>query len=200
MGNAFGAGFSATIPSFPVHDKSKVTFPYRDKAGVCHNGVVGYRTDGTGDDAVVRNYTWCYKNSETGKIIPETVTEIPNGVDTDKPAFKVGDNWYCYTTKSLENLGVVTSNVTLTIKGKSTIGTFENGMVKHGTGNVFGGGDESAVDGSTLVKILDRTRVFGNIYGGGNMGKVSGDTKVIINGTVPDETPNGNANNNNPNH
>lgn len=200
LGNVFGAGFSATIPSFPVHDKSKVTFPYRDKAGVCHNGTVGYRTDGMGDDAVVRNYTWCYKNTETGKIVPETVTEIPNGVDTDKPAFKEGDNWYCYTKKSLENLGVVTSNVTLTIKGKSTIGTFENGMVKHGTGNVFGGGDESAVGGSTLVKILDRTRVFGNIYGGGNRGQVGGDTKVIINGTVPDETPTGNANNNNPNH
>lgn len=94
-----------------------------------------------------------------------------------------------YTDKPMSTLGDVTGKVTITLKGKTTV-----------MGSVFGGGYESKSLSNTEVQIYDRTKVFGNIYGGGNMGKVSGDTKVIINGTVPDETPTGNANNNNPNH
>lgn len=82
-------------------------------------------------------------------------------------------NHILYTTENLEktNLGSVSNNVSLTISGNSTV-----------KGSVFGGGEESAVGGSTFVFIKDRTKVLGNIYGGGNMGEVGGDTKVIING------------------
>lgn len=136
-GSAFGAGFSASIPSFPVHDKTKVTYPTRDAAGVCHNGKVGYRTDGD----VIRQYTWCYKNSTTNEVLPAGVV-IPQGVDTSKPAFQYGGKWYCYTTVPLENLGTVTGNATLTITGNSNI-----------TGDVFGGGDQGEVKGNTTVNI-----------------------------------------------
>ena len=166
MGSAYGGGFSAAIPSFPVHDPSQVTFPYRDPAGVCHNGSVKYRTDG--DE--IRNYTWCYKNPTTNEVSPAGVV-IPSSVSTSKPAFQYDDKWYCYTTVSLENLGAVSGNTSLTVDGNSTI-----------HGSVFGGGDESAVAGNTEVKVLGRTKVFGNVYGGGNMGEVGGNTKVIING------------------
>ena len=82
-------------------------------------------------------------------------------------------NHILYTTADLSktNLGSVSQDVSLTIEGNSTV-----------KGSVFGGGEESAVGGSTFVFINERAKVFGNIYGGGNMGEVSGDTKVIING------------------
>ena len=82
-------------------------------------------------------------------------------------------NHYIYTPIDLSktNLGSVANNVSLTISGNSTV-----------HGSVFGGGEESKVNGSTTVFIKDRTKVFGNIYGGGNMGVVDGNTKVIING------------------
>lgn len=168
-GSAFGAGFSASIPSFPVHDKTKVTFPYRDAAGVCHNGVVGYLKDG--DDN--REYTWCYKNPTTNAVSPAGVV-IPSGVSTEKPAFQYDGKWYCYTTVSLENLGTVTGNATLTIDGDSKIGT-------SGTGhNVYGGGAQSAVSGNTTVNIEGNTEVFGNVFGGGDEGIVEGSTEVNI--------------------
>ena len=179
LGDAFGAGYSATIPSFPVHDKIKVQYPYRDKAGLCHNGIVDYRTDGVAPKEVVRKYTWCYKDPVTQEIFPPTVTEIPSGVGTGAPAFQTDDGkWYCYTLESLKNLGAVTHDVTFTIKGNTTI-----------HGSVYGGGDESKVNSNTLVKVLDQTKVFGNIYGGGNLGKVDGNTEVIINGTMPQPQP-----------
>ena len=182
-GSAFGAGYSASIPEVTIYDRNKVK-PYID----VYTGIITPPKDGTST-----TYTWTHKTD-----FGETTLSTSNPAITGQGVNH--DENYFYTEDPLEDLGTVTGTVTLTIKGKSTIGTFENGMVKHGTGNVFGGGDESAVGGGTQVKILDRTRVFGNIYGGGNMGTVGGDTKVIINGTVPDETPTGNANNNNPNH
>ena len=168
-GSAFGAGFSASIPSFPVHDKTKVTFPYRDAAGVCHNGKVEYLKDG--ED--IRQYTWCYKNPTTNVVSPAGVV-IPSGVTTDKPAFQYDDQWYCYTTVSLENLGTVSGNATLTIDGDSKIG-------KSGTGhNVFGGGAQSAVTGNTTVKLQGNPEVFGDVFGGGDQGEVGGSSKVLI--------------------
>ena len=82
-------------------------------------------------------------------------------------------NHILYTTADLSktNLGSVSEDVSLTVEGNSTV-----------KGSVFGGGEESAVGGSTFVFINERTKVFGNIYGGGNMGEVGGDTRVIING------------------
>ena len=190
--NAFGAGFSASIPHFPVHDKDQVTFPYRDKAGVCHNGKVEYRKDGN----EIRQYTWCYKNPTTNAVTPAGVV-IPDGVSTSKPAFQDEDgNWYCYTTVSLENLGIVTGNVTLTLDGNTVVGTAGDPK----TGNVYGGGDDSAVGqldnestqnvdesiiANTTVNLQGNTRVLGNVFGGGNEGLVNGSATVNIRPETP---------------
>ena len=150
-GSAFGAGYSASIPSFQVHDKSTVVFPFRDAAGVCHNGTVDYLKDGD----VVRQYTWCYRNPTTGVVSPAGVV-IPSGVSTSKPTFQYEGKWYCLTTESLENLGAVTGDVTLTIDGVTKVeGWMPNAddTGKEQTGGVFGGGDESAVHGNILVDI-----------------------------------------------
>jgi hypothetical protein len=167
FGNAYGGGFSASIPAFPVHDKTKVSFPTRDAAGVCHNGSVGYRTDDENNNI---KYTWCYKNPQTNLVLPSGVI-IPSGVTTGKPAFQYEDKWYCYTTVSLEDLGTISGNTSITVEGNTSI-----------LGHVFGAGDASKVQGDTFVYIKDHAKVFGNIYGGGNMGEVGGNTKVIVNG------------------
>lgn len=55
----------------------------------------------------------------------------------------VGNKTYLYTTKSLDNLGAITGNATLTIEGTTEI-----------FGDVFGGGDKGIVEGSTKVNIM----------------------------------------------
>lgn len=171
--NAFGAGYSASIPSFSVHDKTTVTYPSRDAAGVCHNGKLDYRTDNNVPPNVIK-YTWCYKNAQN-VVFPAGV-EIPNTVTTSKPVFQYDGKWYCYTTVPLEGLGAVSSNAALTLTGSTTVGT----QGDSDTGNVYGGGDQSAVDGSTSVTLQEGVTVHGNVYGGGNNGPVGGSSSVTI--------------------
>ena len=170
-GSAFGAGYSAAIPSFPTHDKSKTTFPHRDKAGVMHNGSIPYIKDGDED----RLYTWCYKNA-SGKTFPDGI-EIPADAISNHTTFQYNDKWYVPTTVSLEGLGNVTGNVSLIIKGSSKI-----------DGNVFGGGAQSAVDGNTTVTLAEDAEIIGNVFGGGDQGDVTGSTTVNIRQTAPTTT------------
>ena len=80
-------------------------------------------------------------------------------------------NHILYTTEVLEGLGSVTGNVTLTINGTTTVG-----------GSVYGGGEESAVNGNTIVNVnggIIGTQQkggyrWGNVYGGGK-GKIVDD-------------------------
>ena len=90
---------------------------------------------------------------------------------------------------TMTNLGSVEGNVTLNITGsKTTVG-----------GSIYGGGEESVVNGSTTVNVSSGTigttgkggAEFGNVYGGG-MGKddnvmaglVKGNTNVTISGST----------------
>lgn len=158
-GSVFGAGYSADVPKLYIYKRDKEP-PTID----VYTGVVTPQSEGTFDV-----YKWSNEGT-TGS--PITYTEGANGVDIFN---------YYYTEIPLVNLGTVEGNVTLTIKGNSTIGTLlENGTLKPKTGNVFGGGDESAVDGSIVVKLHDGTHVYGNVFGGGNEGAVSGDSSVTI--------------------
>ena len=147
-GNVYGAGQAATLPTVEVDSIGFRLEPwYYEDLGTYRIGVKGQTT----------TYTW-----ENGSSI---------GVNNDTHIL--------YTTVDLDKreLGSVKGNVTLTVKGNSTV-----------FGSVFGGGEESMVvkpentnDGNTEVQILEQTKVFGNIYGGGNMGEVEGNTKVIVN-------------------
>ena len=168
-GSAFAGGYSASIPSFRVHDKSTVRIPAKDSAGnVAEQGSLDYYQDGGKD----RYYTWCYKN-KSGKVFPEGVV-IPTGTTTtNNPAFQFEGKWYVLTTVSLEGLGAVSGNTSMTIEDGSTI-----------DGNVYGGGDASKVDGNTEVNLL-KGSVNSDIYGGGNVADVGGNTKVfLLGGTV----------------
>lgn len=156
-GNAFGAGFSATLPTIPVRDAgfkkvgSNYLIPkFNQSSGMFEPGTPSGTTD----------YTWekvaAYPSSEGGAGF---------------------DGTQVITTQNIEknNLGTV-ANVSLTLKGTTTIGTV--GDIN--TGNVYGGGDESAVTGNATVTLQGNTQVLGNVYGGGNKGSVSGSTEVNI--------------------
>lgn len=171
MGDAYGAGFSATLPTIWVRDagfklKPNTTnqyyFPSFNKdAGVFEHGVFSDSTE----------FTW--------KKVASYPGEGGAGFDGTQ----------VITTTSLDktDLGSVGA-VALTIKGNTTV-----------QGNVFGGGEESQVAHNTLVKILEKAKVLGNVYGGGNMGEVGGNTKVVVNGQS-NNNGQGTGSGNNPNN
>ena len=164
-GNVFGAGYSASKPKINVRSSGFSTLPkFNSGSGMFEPGVPTGFGDMTGTD----EFEW------TTHAFP---ANGQNAIDES------GSPKYVWTNQTLtnDNLGVVSSNVTLTLKGTTTtVGTLEGGNLKAGTGNVFGGGDESAVTGNTIVNLQQGTHVYGNVYGGGNNGPVGGNSKVII--------------------
>jgi hypothetical protein len=175
-GSAYAAGYSASIPSFPVHEKSTVKFPKKDEAGnVAKQGSLEYYKDGKEN----RLYTWCYKNA-SGKVFPEGVV-IPEGASVgtkQNSVFRYPDTdkgkWYVLTDVSLENLGAVNGNAEITLDEDCVI-----------DGSVYGGGAQSAVSGNTKVNIMGNATVEHDVFGGGDQGKVGGTSKVNVMYTEP---------------
>ena len=156
-GSAFAAGYSASIPQFRIHDKEKATtsnFPARDFAGVITNHTLDYKKDASGNEIY---YTW------SNELPPGTTSSNAK----NNPTFQKGGKWYCYTWESLEGLGAVSGDATITINGNCQI-----------DGNVYGGGDESAVNSDANVTITANAKVLGSVYGGGNIGSVGTFTKA----------------------
>ncbi|MBP5727582.1 MAG: hypothetical protein J6Y48_10965 [Clostridia bacterium] len=151
LGSVFGAGYSAAVPKVNIYNTDR-TPPIANT----YTGMVTPQSGGT-----FLSYTWC-----------DTVGTTSSPVTHDT---------LFYTEIPLVNLGAVSSNVTLTLKGNTKVGTDVGGGVpKDKTGNVYGGGDQSAVEGNTIVNIQGGTTILGNAYGGGNEGPVSGNSEVII--------------------
>lgn len=178
-GSAFGAGYSASIP--------KVTFYNKFKPG-------------TAESAANLDKSIPHINFYTGMVVPpgegtgNTYTWSSSG-STGTP---VTDDTNFYTSVPLSNLGAVKGNVTLTLKGNTMVGTqLSGGVLKANTGNVYGGGDQSAVTpsivnnnpvtntGNTIVNLQDGVSVLGNVYGGGNRGAVAGNSSVTIQDPQP---------------
>lgn len=111
--------------------------------------------------------------SDFGPIPPSSETYTWKQGTQQQQNMADATNHIFYTSKdiTLIDLGNVTGDITITLKGNTTV-----------NGNVFGGGNESKSLANTLVEILEHTKVLGNIYGGGNMAEVRGDTKVVVNG------------------
>ena len=151
-GNVFGAGFSATLPKIPVMNKGGFNEEplYDPQAGVFLPAVL--------PDIV--EYTWEHH---------DVVDATSNAIDEGRHVLFTEE----IITK--ENLGSVSGNVTLTLKGNTIVGDGTEG-----TGNVFGGGAESVVNGNTTVKLQGKAHVLGNVYGGGNEGEVGGNSSVIF--------------------
>ncbi len=153
-GNVYGAGFSASLPTVEVDSIGFRVEPYY------YTELGTYRTGVKGQTTT---YTW-----EEGNSI-----SVDNG------------SHILYTTEDLDALGTVTGDVSLTIKGTSKIGTLDGeGELVDGTGDVFGGGEQSAVSGDSpvdvTVTIEGKTEVLGDVFGGGKQGRVDGNTTVNI--------------------
>ena len=170
-GSVFGAGFSASIPSFPVHDKGSVNYAYRDFAGFIHDGSLDYKkyTDTVSGHHEVGDtiyYQWIHDVPTEWNISPAPTTSNANRY-FEYPANS--GKWYVYTTENLVGLGAVNGNVALTIKGTTEV-----------EGSVFGGGAQSAVDGNTTVTLAENAEITGNVFGGGDQGEVTGSATVNI--------------------
>ncbi len=155
-GNVFGAGYSASLPTLEVRDAGFTQIPnYNSASGMFEPGVFSGTT------------TFEWKNAAEA-----SVTLINNQSGSDLT------NHYIYTNQDLRksNLGTVEGHVVLTLKGNTTVGTTGNAN----TGNVYGGGEESAVTGNTTVILKEDAQVLGNVYGGGDEGAVGGDSEVRI--------------------
>lgn len=174
-GSVFGAGYSASATSFKVHDKTTVVYPYRDNAGFIHDGSLDYEKISVAP-LVYKEYIWIHD-------IP-TEWGLSTAPSPSNPTFSHDGKWYVYTTENLTGLGTVTGNIELTIKDDTIVEgkVFnEDGTINPDEiGGVFGGGDESAVDGNVTVILQGKTEVLGNVFGGGNHGAVSGNTTVNI--------------------
>lgn len=164
-GSVFGAGYSADIPEVNIcKNKDAKTKPSID----LNTGIVTPQVEDASDFNI---YTWTNETSVGGHTL-----------STGNPTYDGLDVFY--TLKSLVDLGKVNGNVTLTLKGNTTVGTLEgpsgSQTLKAGTGNVYGGGDMSKVNGNTTVNLQEGAHVLGSVYGGGNEGEVGGNSEVII--------------------
>ena len=158
QGNVYGAGFSATLPTVDVMNTGGfVKAPFYD-------GNLGVYLEPTFPATV--SYSWQHRD--------ETVNSTDLAIDKN--------NHILYTNVDLSktNLGSVNETATLTLKGNTVVGTLEGTTLKAGTGNVFGGGESSAVNGNTIVLLKGATHVLGDVFGGGNKGPVNGNTEVRI--------------------
>ncbi len=184
MGSAFGAGYSASVPEVTIYNKDK-TEPTLN----VYTGIITPTPD-PDTKSTHETYTWCYKSKTTNVVIPSGVV-IPDGVGTGNPTFEYGGKKYFYTEESLENLGTVTGKVILKIEGTTTVAK-----------SVYGGGEESGVDGNTEVTVAGGTigteneggAEYGNIFGGGKgkaddvtAGLVKGTTEVTIRNVLADQ-------------
>ena len=174
-GSAYGGGNSSDVPSFPIHDKESVVFPWRDLASINHAGSLDY----VRDDGEIRYYKWIHD-------LPEGVT-----ASTNNPAFQYEGGWYCYTEKDMTNLGSVGGNTILNVNGNSKIygvrEELDGGIAQtFYDGAAFGGGNESAVFGNSTVTVDgDDDILVSNVYGGGNVATTGGSSNVVIyNGTI----------------
>ncbi len=169
MGSAFGAGYSASVPEVTIYNK--------DKTAPTLNVYTGIITPTPENSGTSTTYTWTNETSLGGQTLSTSNPAVTN-VD--------GKNYF-YTKEPLENLGTVKGKVTLKIVGTTTVG-----------GSVYGGGEESGVDGNTIVTVTGGTigtpglggAEYGNVYGGGKgkeknvtAGLVKGNTTVTISGS-----------------
>ena len=136
------------------------------------------------------NFIGSYYNTNTGSFEPtdypdtQTFTWSSRGDTSSNTLVSEGGVNYIHTEADLENLGTVTGKIKLYIEDNTTV-----------AGSVYGGGEESGVDGDTEVTVTSGTIgsegqggvEYGNVYGGGkgksdkvSAGQVKGSTKVTI--------------------
>ena len=153
-GNVFGAGYSVVMPTVEVFNNGGFITPPQYNTTTALFETVGLPNKVT--------YTWA------------------NGTVKTKNSALDEDNHIIKTNDSTTGLGTVTGQVTLTVTGTNNKGSMIGTENDPTTGYIYGGGDESAVNGSITVNLMGNATVLGSVFGGGNQGNVSGSTEVNI--------------------
>ena len=154
-GNAFGGGYKAVSNEVKVYPAAEPTLSIYN-----------------GETSIF---------SEFGQTTPEIYT-WQQGTGTTPSANEGQKILYCPNSVTMANLGNVTGAITLTINGSENKGSKIGTEGIEGTGNVFGGGNESRSLDNTTVVMGGNTRVLSSVYGGGNLADVNGSTSVNITG------------------
>ena len=181
IGNVYGAGYSASLPTVEVRNAGFTTKPnYNKQSGMFEPGVFSGTT----------TFTW--QNAEDAEV---TLSNGNSGSNLD--------NHILYTNVTLEHLGEVQAT-NLTIDGTTTVGESVYGG---GEESSVGGNTDVTVNGGEIGGA--NTGIFGyrwgNVYGGGkgkieiksdgtselvvssiadlDAGVVKGNTTITINGT-----------------
>ena len=169
-GNVYGAGYSASVPTVGIYSKTYTPPVRNDSTSVITPPVYSDPT----------YYMW---TNETNFGNTTLSTDNPTIINPNGDGIN-----YIYTTVPLQNLGTVSGNVILTIGDGCIIG---DDVADDDGGDVYGGGDESSVSGSTTVNLTGGT-IYGDVYGGGRGNPTAaptvGDVFVNLN---PTETDNG---------
>lgn len=153
-GSVFGGGYSATLPKVMVRDAGFTKNPnYNSGSGMFEPAEYSGLTE----------FEW--KNANLSGV---TLNNGESGSDLT--------NHYIYTNVDLTGLGQV-KETKLTIQGNTVVNGIVDGQA---TGGVYGGGDESMTNNSTLVNINNGT--VNQVFGGGNKANVGGSVTVNING------------------
>ena len=168
----------------------------------------GYQVLGTAEGvSTVTTFTyhttttkWTYEKATT---VPEPITGVPtpvrNAATITENVFGGGkgravasgdDAFSCEKAMiGIENSGEGSTNVLI---GNGTVGTLENGALKAGTGNVYGGGMIGRVEKHTSVTIglatgTSAPNIMGSVFGAGQgiythgySGLVRGNSTVIV--------------------
>ena len=156
-GNVFGGGYSASTPKVAYRTGGFSAFPKIDaNAGVFDMGQMS-ETD----------YYTLVQGALTNNTL--AINESAKTINTDIDLTSLGQ--------------VTTTNLTITGNTKVKGQIFDaNGTLTETSGGVFGGGDMSAVNGNTLVNIVNTDDTVGvlNVFGGGNTADVGGNTVVNV--------------------
>ena len=125
-GNAFGAGFSAEVPTVEVWNIANLdpVPTYNRRANVFNNASVKFPNEQNPKQSEI--YTWSDSHGSNSSPFTDTAD----------------GKHYIYTDVTLSGLGAVKGNATITLNGSTEV-----------DGNVFGGGDSSPVEGSATVNI-----------------------------------------------
>ena len=183
-GNVYGAGYSAAVPWVDLMNDNNFVgeiYPkYDTSAGVYNNEtVLKEGLPGT------TRYTWSSKGSVLNNSTTGSLTQDDDGL-------------WIHTGESLTSLGTV-SQVVLNIDEVTTYGNSDLQGNVYGGGqqsavsggvslnmyggnvaeSVFGGGEAAEVVGNTTVNLYNG-EIVGNVFGGGDQGKVSGSATVNL--------------------
>ena len=158
-GNVFGAGFSANLPTVEVDSIGFRTEPYYyESLGTYLTGVKGKTT----------TYTWEHNST--------------NGVDNNNSILYTTENLEKSNLGSVAGNVTLTikGNSVIGTAGDTSKGNvFGGGEQSYVTPSIVNG-NPVANTGNTEVNIQGNTEVLGNVFGGGDNGEVQGSTQVNI--------------------